>query len=239
MCIRDRIGRYSIHMHHVSGPVTTPPNGAQFTLIGNAIEDGSKWGITVHNSHFGLIQDNLVYKAAGAGIMFEDGSESYNVVEKNFVVGSLGIGGWAIGRGFSDPRDFGVEGTSFWFRGPNNYVRDNVAASSTEYGYAYTMWYLGTANVPKFKGADPNTAGQFQAVDMNALPLLEFARNEIYGATAGGLTIWWLGIWGDDARAAPTSTVQDLTAWHFHTQGYFGYPTINTLFDHVVTVSYT
>ncbi len=69
------IGRYPLHIHHVFGPTSPQPNGYQFTLIGNVIEGGSKWGITVHNSHFGLIQDNVVYNTGGAGIMTEDGSE--------------------------------------------------------------------------------------------------------------------------------------------------------------------
>ena len=55
------IGRYPIHMHHNRGPLPTPANGYQFTLIGNAVDGGSaetqfKWGIAVHNSHYGLIQ---------------------------------------------------------------------------------------------------------------------------------------------------------------------------------------
>ena len=61
----NHIGRYPIHMHHLSGPTATPANGYQFTLAGNAVDGGSvetqfKWGITVHGSHYGLIQDNVV-----------------------------------------------------------------------------------------------------------------------------------------------------------------------------------
>src|SRR6185436_14292504 len=53
----NHIGRYPVHMHHVSGPVATPANGYQFTLVGNAVDGGSaqttfKWGITVHGSHY-------------------------------------------------------------------------------------------------------------------------------------------------------------------------------------------
>ena len=54
----------------------------------------------------------------------------------------------------------GTEGVGFWFRGPNNYVRNNVAANyqnpTTEaaYGFVFQFRYLGNIAIPKFKGAD-------------------------------------------------------------------------------------
>ncbi len=65
--IANQIGRYSLHLHHLFGPASPPPNSYQFILIGNAIDGGTKWGITIHNTHYGLVQDNVVYNAAGAG----------------------------------------------------------------------------------------------------------------------------------------------------------------------------
>ena len=125
------IGRYPVHMHHLGGPMPTPANGYQFTLVGNAVDGGSaetkfKWGITVHGSHYGLVQDNVVYNYNGASFATEDGSESFNVFDHNFAL-----------RGIGEPNDsvsearmaMGTEGVGFWFRGPNNYVRNNVAAN--------------------------------------------------------------------------------------------------------------
>lgn len=76
----NQIGRYPFHMHHVMGPVSTPANGYQYTLIGNAVDGGTadhnrKWGITIHDSHYGLVSDNVVYNASGAGLMTESGTE--------------------------------------------------------------------------------------------------------------------------------------------------------------------
>ena len=59
----NQIGRYSLHLHHLFGPASPPPNSYQFMLIGNAIDGGTKWGITIHNTHYGLVQDNVVYNA--------------------------------------------------------------------------------------------------------------------------------------------------------------------------------
>lgn len=118
------IGRYPMHFHHLMGPIATPANGFQYTFVGNAIDGGStnhqrRWSVAIHNTHYGLVSDNVAYNYAGALFTTEDGSESYNVIERNFAVRSHGSGG-RLGDG--------NEGMGFWFRGPNNYVRGNVAA---------------------------------------------------------------------------------------------------------------
>ena len=125
------LGRYPLHIHHVFGPTSPQSNGRQFTLIGNVIENGSKWGITVHNSHYGLIRDNVVYNTGGAGIMTEDGSETGNIFEHNFVVAPTGPGG--------DDSDLllGRESSGLWFRGPHNIVRNNVVANTISNAIVY------------------------------------------------------------------------------------------------------
>ena len=117
---RNHIGRYPLHMHHISGPLPTPANGYQFTLVGNAVDGGSvetkfKWGIAVHGSHYGLIQDNVVYNYNGASIATEDGSESFNVFDHNFALRGMGEPNNSV----SEARmAMGTEGVGFWFRGP-------------------------------------------------------------------------------------------------------------------------
>jgi parallel beta-helix repeat protein len=105
----NQIGRYSLHFHHTFGPTTPQANGYQFTIIGNAIDDASKWGITVHNSHYGLIQDNVVYNSRGAGIVAEDGTESFNVFEHNFSMRSEGSGDFAPRSGYGGTQTDPVE----------------------------------------------------------------------------------------------------------------------------------
>ena len=96
----NQIGRYAVHFHHDFGP-KTPSNGYQFTLVGNVVDGSSKWGITVHRSHYGLIQDNVVYNTRGAGIVTEDGSESFNVFDHNFSLRTAGSRDAAPGNGYS------------------------------------------------------------------------------------------------------------------------------------------
>ena len=93
----------------------------------------------------------------------------------------------------------GTEGVGFWFRGPNNYVRNNVAANyqnpTTEaaYGFVFQFRYLGNIEVPNFKGADTVMAtGQSTTMNGNNMPLRQFENNEAYGAMQGGFTYWWI-----------------------------------------------
>ena len=134
----NQIGRYSLHLHHLFGPSSASIGGYQYVLIGNAVDGGTKWGITIHNTHYGLVQDNVIYDAAGAGIMTEDGSETANVIQNNFIVRAWGTGhDRADGRAGSN--DWGWEGSGIWLRGPDNYVRNNVVANANSFAVTYMM----------------------------------------------------------------------------------------------------
>lgn len=117
----NQIGRYTLHLHHVNGPLPAKPR--QFTLIGNRFERGEKWGgITLHNSHFGLMQDNVCVQPKGVCWVEEDGSETDN----------HWIGNYA-GQSTAAPCDvlqYDPEGkcpAAFWLRGQNQILRNNVS----------------------------------------------------------------------------------------------------------------
>ena len=128
----NHIGRYPLHIHHLWGPVNSSNTGYQFELVGNAVNDSLKWPIAVHGSHYGLIKQNVVFggsQLTGAGIAVEDGSETENLFEENFV---------ANVRGNVNPRESGPDtanGTTpgsaaecFWAAGFNNRFVNNVAS---------------------------------------------------------------------------------------------------------------
>ncbi|WP_164103965.1 right-handed parallel beta-helix repeat-containing protein, partial [Candidatus Laterigemmans baculatus] len=197
----NQVGRYSLHLHHLSGPAegleadpAVDPAGLarrQFRLIGNAVSDGEKWGITVHGSHYGQIAGNVVHDIAGAGIVTEDGSESFNNFTGNFVLGVEGTG--STGRYDEEGR----RGAGFWFRGNHNYISDNVVAAAEE-GYGF---YIQNASgnsqqanmrvhIPRFPGASTHMEGQYEVRTINSLPLPEFSDNEVYAATQFGVGLW-------------------------------------------------
>jgi hypothetical protein len=234
----NRIGRYPVHIHHLSGPLPTPANGYQFTLVGNAVDGGSvetrfKWGIAIHASHYGLIQDNVVYNYNGSSIATEDGSESFNVLDHNFALRGMGEPNNSV----SEARmAMGTEAVGFWFRGPNNYVRNNVAAnfqnSTTEaaYGFVIQLRYLGNIAVPNSKGA--MNASQFTTRNGNNMPILQFENNEAYGAMQGGFTLWWVS--SQDPQPSTNgqeSVIKNLKLWNIYNKTVYMYPSQKITFD--------
>lgn len=234
--VTNHIGRYALHLHHVYGPSVVPPNGYQFTLIGNSSWNTlggrrEKWGITVHDSHYGLVQDNVAYKIAGQGFVTEDGSESFNRFEHNFVFDVLGS---------DSPRSGNDDGSCFWLRGVNNSVIDNVAAAgfSTGQGIVAGSGYnifLDAAEsdlaIPAYPGADKTIADQSAPFNNGRAPIRQFRGNEAYG-TATGLVLWNIGFGSVlDGTPAAESVIRDSVFWHAYEEGYFSYPVVRVTFD--------
>ena len=214
----NQIGRYAIHFHHDFGPKQTPASGYQFTLIGNTVDSTPKWGVTVHNSHYGLIEDNVVYNTHGAGIVTEDGTESFNVFDHNFAMRSGGSGDFAPRSGYGGVgNDPGGEGAGFWFRGPNNYIRNNVAANADVFGFGMAAGALGDVHIPSFKGADTSLDAETKLIDTTSAAVLEFAGNEAYGAIQTGVAIGWNGtlqnfrVWNSTRHGVTATPADKLT----------------------------
>ena len=133
----------------------------------------------------------------------------------------------------------GTEGVGFWFRGPNNFVKNNVAANfqnptvEAAYGYAFLFRYLGNIAVPKFKGA--MNAADFTTVSGHAIPIRQFEDNEAYGAMQGGFTQWWVG--GQDPNptaGVAESVIKNLVVWHVYNKAVYMYPSHRVVFDGLV-----
>lgn len=242
--VTNRVGRYFVHLHHLMGPFPPTDPQYQFRLVGNVVRDDGgpapppqKWGIAVHDSHYGLLRDNVVFNVGGAAFVTEDGSESFNLFERNFAAHVLGNGGRS--EVDEDGRGVAREGVGFWFRGPNNSVRDNVATNMIEgegeieaaYGFKYNFTYLGDVRIPDFRGADTSVDGEFTEVAGNGLALREFDGNEAYGLIQG-FTLWWLCTLDfTPVEGCPPSVVRDLVVWHTARYAYYGYPGYNYTFD--------
>jgi hypothetical protein len=240
--------RYAMTILDLFGPTAKQANGYQYTLIGNAVDnDGDnqpnnnneQWGIAVNNSYYGLIQYNDVQSVAGAGIGVEDGSSSYNTFDHNFVLNVTGT---------SNRSDQQMQGDAYWFHNPNNYITNNIATdinggSWDVYSYGYDIdastgpqgGGVGTVTIAAYQGADPSIAGQSKQINMNDTPILQFSGNEIYGATQSGMTLWWIGTYGDTFYSdAQVSVIKNFLAWNFSTRGFYGYPTNNVTIDGMV-----
>jgi hypothetical protein len=237
----NHIGRYALHLHHVMGPTQTPANGYQFTVIGNALLDTNtarsriKWPLAVHDSHYGLVRANTVYNAGGAGIVTEDGNESYNVIERNFVARVQGEGD-RQGNKSNGAREPGSQGIGLWFHGGNNYVRNNVGANAVEstdeaaYGLEIFQEFVGDVRIPNFKGADTSIAGQYTLRSIYTIPILEFSGNESYG-NPQGMTYWWIGMEWHTPQSTAQSVFKDTRIWHVSRYPLYAYHGNKVVFD--------
>jgi hypothetical protein len=197
----NHIGRYPLHIHHVLGPVNPSNTGYQFTVVGNAIADSLKWPIAVHGSHYGLVKRNVIFggpQLTGAGIAVEDGSETENLFEENFVANIRGsINPRESGPNTADGTTPGSAAECFWAAGFNNRFVNNVASSCRNPvqqivsgpGWKFIVPAAPyTARNPRFRGADMANTAETVAVTPQHQPILEFRGNEVYGLAADGLT---------------------------------------------------
>jgi dienelactone hydrolase len=239
----NAIGRYTVHLHHMEGPVTPQANGKQFTLVGLAINHSRKWGIDVHDADWGLVQDNVIYDAEGSSIMTEDGTETNNVFDHNFMVVALGPGyggfgsidDWATGGSEREDAarnpntgDRGWGGECFWARGMQNTFTNNVCANANAFGVYIYPTNLGVISIPDFQGADHMHRHN---VDSITIPLGKTENNTIY-ASANGWSIWNVCTFGISTvyNCAP-STLKDSTLWGIGRHGIYFYGINNFTVD--------
>lgn len=228
-------GRYPFHAHHLIGPVTAQSNGYQFTFIGNVVDFGEentqqdrKWGLSIHGSHYGLIERNVVDHASGAGIVTESGEEMGNMFRSNFVVRV--IGGNGARTPDQDPGDgskLGRAGVGYWFNGGGrNFYEKNFAADVAECVYCFGFKFDNVRNgellFPSSQGSDPHMDGG-ETINADVIGINNFSDNEAY-AVPNGITVWWKCTFGDYPRENCSSRLDGFRVWHHHRWGYYGYP---------------
>jgi hypothetical protein len=244
----NHIGRYPLHIHQLWGPVNPSNTGYQFVVQGNAINDSLKWPIAVHGSHFGLIKQNVVFGGAqltGAGIAIEDGTETENVFEQNFVANIRGsINPRESGPSTADGTTPGSAAECFWAAGFNNRYLENVASGCRNPvqqivsgpGWKFIVPAAPyTARNPRFRGADMLNTAQTIAVTPQYQPILQFLGNEVYGLAADGLTAWELGTDGYFVPPAMGhSLIKDFRVWHTYEGAIYNYPAHRMIVDGLV-----
>ncbi|WP_256872952.1 G8 domain-containing protein [Candidatus Entotheonella palauensis] len=74
-------GRHAMHFRHVMGPRPEQNRGYQFVALGNVITGSAKWGLVLHDTHFGLVKDNVAFEVDGAGVVTSAGNEVDNLTQ--------------------------------------------------------------------------------------------------------------------------------------------------------------
>jgi len=164
---RGVLGRYTVHFHQVRASM----RGA--SVIGASIWDSANRWITVHGTDYLVVRDCVGYNSLGHGFFLEDGSEVYNVFDRNLAVQAR------VAERLPNqvlPFDHN-DGAGFWWGNSLNTFTRNVACECDEYGYRF--------DIQKTADFDPVLAvplpnGSTRKVDVRTLAFVRFEDNEAH-----------------------------------------------------------
>jgi hypothetical protein len=159
------LGRYSLHFHLVRNSM----RGS--SIIGASIWDsGNRW-ITVHGTDYLVVRDCVGYNSIGHGFFLEDGTEVFNVFDRNLAVQAR------VGKILPNqvlPFDHN-DGAGFWWGNSRNTFTRNVACECDEYGYRGDIQKTATFD-PELSVPQPD--GTRKKVDVRTLSFVRFEDNE-------------------------------------------------------------
>jgi hypothetical protein len=172
------LGRYSIHFHLVGETM----RGSQ--VLGAAIVDSHNRWITIHGTQYLVVRDCVGYKSVGHGFFLEDGTEVYNLLDRN-----LGVQAYHGKRLPDQVMPFDPnDGAAFWWANARNSLVRNVSCENDKYGFRYDSQSTRSfdAHLPILM---PD--GSKRVVDIRTLPVYRFEANEahtegLYGVVFAG-----------------------------------------------------
>ncbi|MFM9118643.1 MAG: G8 domain-containing protein, partial [Planctomycetota bacterium] len=166
---KDTLGRYSLHFHLVG----TTMRGSY--VIGASIWDSHNRWLTIHGTNYLVVRDNVGYRSVGHGFFLEDGTEVYNVLDRN-----LAIEARAGKRLPKQVLPFDAnDGAGFWWANSRNTFTRNVAAGCDQYGFRYEA-----TSGSSFKTVLPvlQPDGSEMNIDIRTLPFVRFDDNEVHSS---------------------------------------------------------
>jgi hypothetical protein len=197
------LGKYALHYHLARDTMR-----GSF-VVGNSIWDSHNRWLTIHGTDYLVARDNVGYKSAGHGFFLEDGTEVYNVLDRNLAVGAT-----AATKLPKQVLPFDQnEGAGFWWTCSLNTFTRNVAAECDHYGFRYEATPSSALKLV-FPIRQPD--GSRKQLDVRTLPFLRFDDNEahssvgLYGVNLGE----GVNRVGPDARHP--FVVRNLRIWDVH-----------------------
>lgn len=197
------LGKYPIHFHLVR-------DGFRGSgVIGASIWDSGNRFMAIHGTDYLLVRDCVGFGCIGHGYFLEDGTEQYNILDRNLAVLCR------KGRPIKDQAlSFDAnEGAGFWWANGRNTLTRNVACQNFRYGYRFEIAKV-HGKAPVFDVLQPD--GSKQAVDVRTIPFLRFEDNESH---SNGLYAF---DFGDDPNGAVHGDkqhpfiVRNLRTWEDH-----------------------
>ena len=203
------LGRYSIHFHLVRDTM----RGA--SIIGASIWDSANRWVTIHGTDYLVVRDCVGYQSTGHGFFLEDGTEVFNVFDRNLAVQAC------AGKPLPNqvlPYDHN-DGAGFWWANSLNTFTRNTAAECDEYGFRFDA----AANTSFDLALNvPQPDGSRRVTDIRTLPFVRFADNEIHcmrrhSLNLGGLSAELKGdVGGIGPDARHPFVIRNLKIWNVH-----------------------
>jgi hypothetical protein len=166
------LGRYSLHFHLVGD-----------TMRGSSVVGASVWHsdnrwLTVHGTDYLVVRDCVGYQSVGHGFYLEDGTETYNVFDRNLAVGPQ-AGPPLPQQALPFDRN---EGAGFWWANCRNTFTGNVACDCGRYGYRFEAAPVGGFAL-RLPIRQPD--GTRKPVDLRTVPFVRFEDNEAHSVAYG------------------------------------------------------
>ena len=174
---KDVLGRYSLHFHLIGNTM----RGS--SVIGASIWDSHNRWLTIHGTNYLVVRDCIGYQSVGHGFFLEDGTEIYNVLDRNLAVQSM--------QGKKLPKQVlpfdQNEGSGFWWANSFNTFTRNVACENNQYGYRFEATQTSAMHMT-LPVMQPD--GTKKETDIRTLPFVRFEDNEahcdgLYGINLG------------------------------------------------------
>ncbi|WP_425615615.1 G8 domain-containing protein [Anatilimnocola sp. NA78] len=164
---KNVLGRYALHFHLIGN-----------TMRGSYVQGASIWDshnrwLTIHGTNYLVVRDNVGFGSVGHGYFFEDGTEVFNVLDRNLAVGA--VAGKRLPKQVL-PFDQN-EGAGFWWANSLNTFTRNVAAGNDRYGFRYEATESRSLKL-SMPVLQPD--GSEKVVDIRTLPFVRFEDNEVH-----------------------------------------------------------
>ncbi len=170
------LGKYSIHFHLCGDTM----RGS--SVIGVSIWDSKNRWITIHGTQYLVVKDCVGYRSVGHGYFLEDGTEVFNVFDRNLAVGAV--------HGKKLPRQVlpfdQNEGAGFWWANSLNTFTRNVSCENERYGWRFEATPTSALELTfPILRAD----GSRKPTDIRTLPFVRFEDNESHSEGLYGMNL--------------------------------------------------
>jgi hypothetical protein len=203
------LGRYSLH-YHLAGDTMRGSS-----VIGASIWDsGNRW-LTIHGTNYLVVRDCVGYVSKGHGFFLEDGTEVFNVLDRNLAVQALTTKPLPKQVIPFDKND----GSGFWWANSHNTFTRNVACECDEYGYFFQA--AKTADFDPVRRVQ-RPDGTMEKVDIRTLPFIRFEDNEAHCHRrhafnlGGGVPFGTPNVDGVGPDSKHPFVIRNMTVWNVH-----------------------